>query len=295
MPQVTVVIPVFNDFVRLRTCLSSLVAQPEMANGAAQCVVVDNGSERSVKALEAEFPQVRFLEERIPGSYAARNTGARTAEGGFLAFVDSDCVPQPDWLTAILEVTERHPEVDLHVGEVELFPETVDGVEPDRRVSSYEIATAFRQKYYAQSVHFGPTANLIVRQSAFAELGGFDSTLLSGGDKEFGQRATRAGYQLRYSPECVVRHPTRSRLSELEGKTRRVVGGDHGVAEGTRKLVADLFRYAVLRPGNSLRLIWTSNKLGGANKLRASETVLRVMVWQVSERLRLLRGGEARR
>lgn len=245
--------------------------------------------------METKFPQVQFMDERTPGSYAARNTGARAAAGGFLAFMDSDCIPEPNWLASILEVVEKHPEVDLHVGEVKLFPETVNGVQPDRRVSSYEVATAFRQKYYAESVRFGPTANLIVRQSAFSELGGFDSSLLSSGDKEFGQRATRSGYQLRYCPECVVRHPTRSRLSELESKTRRIVGGDHRMAAGTLRLVADLFRYTVLRPCNSLRLIWASDKLGGVDKLLASETVLCVMLWQVSERLRLLRGGEARR
>lgn len=295
MAVVTVVIPVFNDFERLRTCLRSLVAQLAMAGEGVRCVVVDNGSSASIGELEDEFSQVQFLDEPTPGSYAARNTGARTAEGGFLAFVDSDCIPEPNWLASILDVTEQHPQVDLHVGEVTLFPETVDGVEPDPRVVAYEIATAFRQKYYAEHVRFGPTANLIVRQETFAKLGGFDQGLLSGGDKEFGQRATSAGHVLRYSPECVVRHPTRSKLSELEGKTRRIVGGDHRAAKGSRQLASDLFRYLVLRPGNSLRLIWRHRSLGVGQKLLASEAVVRVIFWQVFERLRLLKGGEARR
>lgn len=295
MPLITVVIPVFNDFDRLRICLSSLVTQPEVKNGVAECVVVDNGSERNIHDLAAEFPQCTFLKELTPGSYAARNTGAASSGAAFLAFVDSDCVPESNWLRSIVEVTEAHPDVDLHVGEIVLFPESADGVPPDRRVSAYETATAFRQRYYAESVHFGPTANLIVRQSAFTQLEGFDQTLLSSGDKEFGQRAVRSGLKLRYSPECVVRHPTRSNLTELEAKTRRVVGGDHKSAEGGWQLTMNLFRYTVLRPGNSLRLIWTSHKLSTAERLAASETVVRVARWQALEWYRLVRGGEARR
>lgn len=295
LAKVTVVIPVFNDFGRLRKCLSALLAQPEITAGLAACIVVDNGSATSIGPLENEFPKFEFTRETTPGSYAARNTGASLATTTFLAFVDSDCIPDEDFLRSVIAVTEQHPDVDIHVGEVVLFPETVDGVPADEGVAAYEIATAFRQKYYAERVSFGPTANLLVRAAAFTELGGFDQALLSGGDKEFGQRAVRAGYKMRYSPECVVKHPTRSRVSELEHKIRRVVGGDYRLAKGAKKTAWDLARYLVLRPGNSLRLIWTSEKLTLKQRLLASETVIRVVVWQLSERFKLMRGGEARR
>lgn len=294
-PKLTIVIPVFNDFERLRQCLSALMVQPEMAVGLATCIVVDNGSVESIQPLEKEFPQVDFIVETTKGSYAARNAGAGAATGEYLAFVDSDCIPNEDYLRAAIQVTEQHPDVDMHVGEVALFPEVVDGVLADERVAAYEIATAFRQKHYANRVKFGPTANLLVRTAAFTKLGGFDQNLLSGGDKEFGQRAVRLGHKLRYSPECVVRHPTRSKLSELAHKTRRVVGGDHRLANSFRKTISDFARYLVLRPGNSLRLIWSSDKLSLKQRLLASETAIRVVGWQVSERFRLLRGGEARR
>lgn len=295
LPKLTVVIPVFNDFGRLRKCLSALIAQPEIAAGLANCIVVDNGSTDSIQLVENEFPQVEFMVETTMGSYAARNAGAAAAAGEFLAFVDSDCIPNKDYLRAAIQVMEQRPDVDIHVGEVVLFPEAVDGVPADDRVAAYEIATAFRQRHYAERVNFGPTANLVVRAATFTELGGFDQKLLSGGDKEFGQRAVRLGYKMRYSPECVVRHPTRSKLSELAHKTRRVVGGDHRLAKGLGKTASDFARYLVLRPGNSLRLIWTTDKLALKQRLLASETVIRVVGWQVSERFKLMRGGEARR
>lgn len=275
--------------------MASLVDQAEVASGEAKCVVVDNGSVKGTRELESEFPQVCFLHEPIPGSYAARNTGARCADGEYLAFVDSDCIPEPNWLASIIGVTARYPDIDIHVGEVVLFEDEEARALKDRRGFAYETATAFRQKHYAENLQFGPTANLIVREATFSDLGGFDQSLLSGGDKEFGQRAAHSGYKLRYSPECVVRHPTRSNLLELEDKWRRIVGGEYRVAKGLWAHVKDIFRYAVLRPGNSLRLVWIDDRLDTAEKLLASETVLRVLGWQVSERLRLMKGGEARR
>src|SRR5690606_28349127 len=167
---------------------------------------------------------------------------------------------------------------------------------PYRSGGYTESATAGSQVSYATYDLVGTSANLIVRKSVFDALNGFDETLLSGGDKDFGQRAWAEGYTFRYSPECVVKHPTRSRLSELEGKQRRLVGGEHPSAQGDfGRTAAQLFRYAVLRPGNSLRLIWTSPELSFEDRLLASEAVGRVLGWQVSEKVRLMGGGAARR
>lgn len=290
------VIPVYNDVERLKGCLDALTSSPGFGANGIECIVVDNGSDESATSLASRYPNVTFIEEPRPGSYAARNTGAASAAAEYIAFIDSDCIPATDWLESVIEATERCPQVDIFVGGIHLFPEWSGGRAPDRRVVAYEIATAFRQEYYANVVHFGPTANLIVRKSVFDALNGFDETLLSGGDKDFGQRAWAEGYTFRYSPECVVKHPTRSRLSELEGKQRRLVGGEHPSAQGDfGRTAAQLFRYAVLRPGNSLRLIWTSPELSFEDRLLASEAVGRVLGWQVSEKVRLMGGGAARR
>src|SRR5215216_464513 len=96
-PFVSVIVPVFNDAVRLRTCLEALVEQT-FPRHRFEIIVVDNGSDQPLDGLVAELPRARLTVEPRPGSYAARNRGIALSRGDILAFTDSDCLPAPAWL-----------------------------------------------------------------------------------------------------------------------------------------------------------------------------------------------------
>ena len=72
---------------------------------------------------------------------------------------------------------------------------------------------------------FAATANLFVRREVVDDLGGFDASLRSGGDYEFGRRATGAGYRLVYAPEASVVHRPRASLRETWRLHRRLGAG----------------------------------------------------------------------
>jgi glycosyltransferase involved in cell wall biosynthesis len=55
---VSVIIPVYNDPVRLKTCLQVL-AEQTYPNEAYEVIVVDNGSDESIEPIVAEFSQVK--------------------------------------------------------------------------------------------------------------------------------------------------------------------------------------------------------------------------------------------
>src|SRR5690606_16589320 len=96
MPTVTVVVPVYNDVQRLRTCVAALLAQDYPAERV-EVLVVDNASDVDVSvALPAGETRVRLLHESRRGSYAARNRALTEATGEVLAFTDADCLPRPD-------------------------------------------------------------------------------------------------------------------------------------------------------------------------------------------------------
>ncbi len=95
-PFVSVVIPVFDDPDRLRTCLQALEHQT-YPKPRYEVIVVDNGSARSVPPLVGQFGQARATYEMVPGANAARNRGISLARGEILAFTDADCVPARDW------------------------------------------------------------------------------------------------------------------------------------------------------------------------------------------------------
>ncbi len=294
-PLITVVVPVFNDAPRLRKCLAALARQTGASVPSFEVVVGDNGSTDVIDEVLSEFPQVRRVLEPRPGSYQARNAAAAAAQGVWLAFTDSDCVPADDWLSCAAGALRRAPSIDLFVGEIDLFDETEDG-QRHEAVSAYEQATSFQQRYYAMVYGFGPTANLFVRASVFRSMAGFDTDRRSGGDKEFGQRATRAGHRLAYEPTIRVAHPMRSQVAALEDRVRRLVGGESFAArEDPRRAWLDWLRYLVLRPIRASILILRNRDLRLAQRLAAFTVIPRVAMWQIHERIRLMGGGEPRR
>lgn len=118
-PQFTVIIPVYDDWEPLQSCLRALAAQ---ANAPAfEVIVVDDGSRASVPE------SLRLWNERLPltilrqphsGIAAARNLGVENATGSILVFTDADCEMRSDCLSdlhrAVLN-SPKHSAFQLHL------------------------------------------------------------------------------------------------------------------------------------------------------------------------------------
>jgi mycofactocin system glycosyltransferase len=149
------------------------------------------------------------------GPGAARNTGLAAAATGLVAFLDSDCVPAPGWLDALLPhftdpltgaVAPRivpHREGSGHAGlgwlaRYEGASSTLDMgarpsiVRPGARVS------------------YVPGAALVVRRAAAGQ--GFQAGMHVGEDVDFVWRLGAAGWRVRYEPAAVMAHQHRVRL-----------------------------------------------------------------------------------
>lgn len=224
-PLVSVIVPVFNDAEGLARCLRALADQSGRQDRY-EVLVVDNGSDRSPKRIVADFPRVRLTVEPRPGSYSARNRGIAESRGEILAFVDADCLPAPDWIRVGIETLRRRPEAAALGGRIQ-----VTAVEPTRlgAVELHEILTAFDQRDFVERQHFAATANLVARRTAFATVGVFNDSLLSGGDVEWGRRLVGAGYRLVYVDDLRVVHPARRTWREMVTKQRRKAGGHFSV------------------------------------------------------------------
>jgi len=99
-PFVSVIIPVYNDPERLKTCLQALEEQT-YPQSSYEVIVVDNGSDESIEPIVTEFNQAKAGYEPHPGSYAARNKGLSLARGEVIAFTDADCIPALDWIETL--------------------------------------------------------------------------------------------------------------------------------------------------------------------------------------------------
>ncbi|HEX2028216.1 MAG TPA: glycosyltransferase [Nitriliruptorales bacterium] len=222
LPLVSVVIPVRDDPDGLRRCLRALAAQ-DYPPDRLEVLVVDNGSVASLEGVVHQQPHVRLLAEPAGGSYAARNHGVAEAHGEVIAFTDADCRPDPGWLRAGVDAITDRRDVGLVAGRIEVV--VADRARPTP-VEAYELLHAFPQERYARLHHFAATANAFTRRDVLREVGWFDPSLRSGGDKEWGARLRSVGYGIRYCPDALVRHPARATLAQLHAKFVRVFDGE---------------------------------------------------------------------
>jgi len=217
----SIIIPVFNDPRGIQSVLNSVCCQSVPSD--LQILIVDNSSTDNTRDVINEYAtkydNVHLLvENEIQGSYAARNKGLEHATSDVLAFLDADETVDEDWLeTALAAMDEQN--ADYLGCRVELtLPE-------DTLVGRYNARTGFPVKQYLEQEHYGPTCALLVRREVFDDVGHFDARLISGGDREFGERVHDAGYKQGYAEDAVVYHPARTRFKSLAKKNFRVGRG----------------------------------------------------------------------
>jgi hypothetical protein len=109
---------------------------------------------------------------------------------------------------------------ELAAGAVEMVCDDMDSV-----AQRYDCAFNIPQRFFAEQLGFGATANLFVERGLFDLLGGFDAELRSGGDQKFCLMARSTGKKLAYLPTAKVQHPARRTISSLVEKTVRVAVG----------------------------------------------------------------------
>ena len=78
----------------------------------------DACSGEPVRAVCAEFPNVRLFQERDAGMYDAVNRGLRRGTGDICAYLNCDEQYLPGALAAVQSYFRQHPEVDLLFGDV---------------------------------------------------------------------------------------------------------------------------------------------------------------------------------
>jgi len=254
LPGVTVIVPVHGSRGELTATLDALSEQ--QYGGDVQVVVVDNGDNEDLPRAEGS---ALVVSEPVRSSYAARNRGAAQAVGSVLAFTDADCRPRPDWLANGVTLLRAQAGPAFVGGHIEM--EFQPGERPTG-AGLYDSLHGLQQARYVTRDRYAATANAFVSHEVFAAVGPFDSSLQSGGDRDWGERAAAAGVRPVYGPEVVVRHPVRNSLAEVQRKILRLHRGwasaqrDRGEAVFTwAELLERLYPHSrsILRASRRLR------------------------------------------
>ncbi|GAB1260803.1 glycosyltransferase family 2 protein [Aurantivibrio plasticivorans] len=269
-PEISVIVPVYNDWHLLPELLDCLSSQ-DIDHTKFEIIVVDNGSQEIDTSI-SQSANIRFFKCAQKGSYAARNVGIQNSQGKLLAFTDSDCRPSQKWLAKGYELYKLD-KTSLIAGDIKVEPQNWSQL---TSAEIHDVALGLPQKRYS-TYGYAATANLFVPRSLFAEYGLFDGNRFSGGDAEFCRRVTSTGREIKFCQEALVVHPARRSYFELAKKRRRIKGAQFSA--GTPKQQRLWIIRTIIPPLLAYKLIVTSRSITTAQKLRA--TLIETRLWFV--------------
>jgi glycosyltransferase involved in cell wall biosynthesis len=249
-PKVSVVVAAYNAERTLKTCLDSLekLNYPEY-----EVILVDDGSTDSTRQIAATQTGIRYLRhETNLGLSVARNTGLAAATGEIIAFTDSDCRADEDWLYYL--VGDLLNSEFAGIGGPNLLPPEDSPVAAAVMASPGGPAHVMLTDRQAEHI---PGCNMAFYRWALAEIGGFDPIFgKAGDDVDICWRLQEAHYQIGFSPAAFVWHYRRSTIGAY-------LKQQHGYGEAEALLARKHPEYFNSVGGSLWRgRIYTSSKFG---------------------------------
>jgi len=197
-PRASIIIPSRGMEQGLRSLFDALAQ--ELAGKNVELILADDGSEKPLDFLEAEYRgrlELKFARQKPIGPAAARNLGIKNAAASIIIFLDSDVKPVPGWFEAIITPLEKDP--------------GLAGVEGKTVSSNFEELNPFAhfldnlegQKYL--------TCNIAYRREWLLRAGRFDQRFKHPWreDSDLAFSILELGGKIIFEPKALVDHPVR--------------------------------------------------------------------------------------
>jgi glycosyltransferase involved in cell wall biosynthesis len=238
--SLSVVIPSLNGANGVERCLRVLRSQtiwPEL-----EIIVVDDGSTDNTSQVAAAAGATVVRHSRSRGVSAARNSGIAAASAPYVAFIDDDCEPSPEWAEQLIAAYDAS--VVGAGGSIVACgkPGIVLGylsrnnpLDPQEQELARSNGVRYRfwlylrrqwapQQYYGRRVVVSlPAANLSVRRQALVDIGGFDERIRFGSEDEdlcYRLRREFPDSCLVFKPGATVRHYFKPSLRDTMRRSR---------------------------------------------------------------------------
>jgi GT2 family glycosyltransferase len=286
MPTVSVIVPHYNDLHGLDRCLTALMSQSHPADDFV-IIVGDNASPQGLDAVaDVIAGRAELILAPEKGAGPARNAAVAASATPLLAFIDSDCVAEPQWLASGLAGLRDY---DFCGGPVNVL---IDGDEPWSPEEAFEMVFAFNNEAYVRDKGFTGSGNLFTRRDVFDAVGGFGVGMSE--DLDWSHRARGRGYRLGFVRDAAIGHPARRDWDELRRKWLRIQSETYALNAPT---LANRLRWLArcwampLSIFAHLPRIWRSPKLrSGAQRWAATRGLIRLRLWRWWDGHRLLFG-----
>jgi cellulose synthase/poly-beta-1,6-N-acetylglucosamine synthase-like glycosyltransferase len=206
-PFISVIVPAYNSEKTIRRCIESLL---NVDYPGYEIIIVDDGSIDRTKQILFEYEhKIQVIEGEHIGPSRCRNIALEKAKGDFIAFTDSDCIVERNWLSELLKGFTSDKVAGS--GGIQLSPS--DETNFGKRVQEFFELTGFLGGYIKsigsealKEVPHNPSCNAMYRKDALIDIGGFDEKLWPCEDVDLDYRLTKKGHIFVFNPKAIVYH-----------------------------------------------------------------------------------------
>lgn len=219
--KVSIIIPAYNAADYIREAVDSALAQtyPDV-----EVVVVDDGSTDNTKHVLEPYisaRKIKYVYEANKGLAGARDTGVKSAQGAYIAFLDADDLFLPEKVAEQVKVLEAHPDFGVCYSDLLHFTDSPSGVPEERKFYhhryKYPSGDVFGSLLRRQFIN--PLA-VMARSEVFEKYGYFDENLRRSEDWDLWLRWSRAGVKFYYLDKPLAHYRMRGvgNLSSAESE-----------------------------------------------------------------------------
>jgi glycosyltransferase involved in cell wall biosynthesis len=224
LPMVSVVVCSYNGASTVESCLRSM--QRLKYPGGYEVIFVDDGSTDNTQEILRRFPWVKNIRQKNMGLSYARNVGMNAARGEVIAYTDSDCEADEDWLYFLALALVRSGHVGM--GGPNLIPDEGSWVADCVGLSPGGPTHVMIDDRTAEHV---PGCNMAFYTWALKLVNGFDPQYRAAGDDvDVIWRLQNLNYSIGFSPAAQVWHYRRNTVRAYLKQQR-----GYGVAEALLK------------------------------------------------------------
>lgn len=213
-PEVSIVIPVYNQLDYTKKCIESLVSTLDRK---VELIIVDNASTDKTYEYLSAYRNSKLKIEVIRntenlGFPKAVNCGIEESTGRYVVIANNDIIFTNGWLTRIIEVAESNDNIGL-VGPIS---NEVSGLQKDENANystvdeMFSYAARIKQENSSQVVNFPRLAFLctLIKREVIEKIGGLDERFSPGNyeDDDYCLRAQLAGYKAVIARDIFVHH-----------------------------------------------------------------------------------------
>lgn len=204
-PKVSVIVCSYNGAKTLDRCLASL---KEVDYPNYEVILVDDGSKDNTPEIAAKHSWVVNIRQENKGLSVARNVGGYAATGEIIAYTDSDCMADPDWLYFLVHTLMSGDYAG--VGGPNISPPAEDWIQACVSAAPGGPSHVLLTDVVAEHI---PGCNMAFHKWAFEKIGGFDPEYRKAGDDvDFCWRLQQEGQVISFSPAAIVWHYRRFTL-----------------------------------------------------------------------------------